>query len=398
MKHFFITIILLLIVLPVASQSDDEHHLLSVKKDSIKWTVGARFMADAAYYSDNDVLTSGVSITDARIRTSLTYGDYYFYYDAAFPKGKFSQKDIYFQYSYQHSRDIRHNVKVGYFSNIASMGYNTGSFNYHFITRPAPILAFSTQRHLGASYRFTNRHILVEQGIFSEKPYHKKDEDRGLVVSGRFVYKAINNEKINLHFGVSARYRKIFQSNHYAMTDTRIFPISKSSLETNVDNDSSFLNVTNLYASSISEGTFEFIFRMSRFFARGEGIFRYVEKDKQTSLHDNLYGGAYIEAGYLILGDNYTYNEKISVIGGLTRKNSLEVVVRYSYTHLNDILNSRSEMYNDGGRMHIATAGINFFLNKYIGFMAAYSCSFASVYNDKKVIIHTAQLKMMFSF
>ncbi|MDR2556944.1 MAG: hypothetical protein LBC49_04445, partial [Bacteroidales bacterium] len=354
--RYFISTLFILTSFIAFSQSDDnDPSLVALKKewgDSIKWTVGARFMAEAAYY-DNDNLRSGAAISDARLRTSLAYGNYYFYYDADFSRGTFSQKDAYFQYSSNEINNIKHNIKVGYFSNIASMSYNTGSFNYHFITRPAAVLAFSTKRHLGASYRINSKHIFFEQGIFSEKPYHRKDESRGLVVSGRFVYKALNIEKTTLHFGVSARYLKIFDSTSF---------ISHSPLETHVDESYYFLNIADNNARSTSEGTLEFTFRTNRFFARGEYILRFVNPDK-------IYNGGYIESGFIILGtkrgNSYTYNEKASVIGGLTGKHSLEVVARYSYINL-----------DTGGRVHIATAGLNYFLNKYIGFMAGYNLAF----------------------
>ncbi|MDR0763700.1 MAG: hypothetical protein LBF01_04315 [Bacteroidales bacterium] len=369
---YFVFILFMLMSFAAFSQSDDnEPSLVALKKewgDSIKWTVGARFMAEAAFY-DNPNLKSGATISDARLRTSLTYGNYYFYYDADFSKVTYSQKDVYFQYSSNEINNIKHNVKVGYFSNIASMSYNTGSFNYHFITRPTAVLAFSTQRHLGVAYRFKSKHLFFENGIFSEKPYHRKDDSRGLVVSGRLVYKAINTEKTTLHFGLSARYRRIFDSTSF---------VSNSQLETHVDESDYFLSIADNSASNASEGTLEFTFRTNRFFARGEYIFRFVDA--------SLYSGGYIESGFIILGHNrdnyYAYNEKASVTGGLTGRHSLEIVTRYSYINL-----------NAGGRAHVATAGLNYFLNKYIGFMAGYNIAFVD-----EGIVNTAQLKVMFSF
>lgn len=73
---------------------------VSNSKENLNFTIGARFMMDGAYYhSDFTPVKSGAAITDARIRTSMSYEDWYFYADFDFSKGKFSQKNIFLQYS-----------------------------------------------------------------------------------------------------------------------------------------------------------------------------------------------------------------------------------------------------------------------------------------------------------
>ena len=67
---------------------------LGNKEQDVKFTIGARMMTDAAYYhSDFTPMHSGAALTDARIRTSMTYRNWYFYADFGFGKGKFDQKD-----------------------------------------------------------------------------------------------------------------------------------------------------------------------------------------------------------------------------------------------------------------------------------------------------------------
>lgn len=60
---------------------------VSNSKENLNFTIGARFMMDGAYYhSDFTPVKSGAAITDARIRTSMSYEDWYFYADFDFPK------------------------------------------------------------------------------------------------------------------------------------------------------------------------------------------------------------------------------------------------------------------------------------------------------------------------
>ena len=94
---------------------------VSNSKENLNFTIGARFMMDGAYYhSDFTPVKSGAAITDARIRTSMSYEDWYFYADFDFSKGKFSQKNIFLQYSLEGAKGT-HRFKAGYYNNPASM-------------------------------------------------------------------------------------------------------------------------------------------------------------------------------------------------------------------------------------------------------------------------------------
>ena len=108
---------------------------VSNSKENLNFTIGARFMMDGAYYhSDFTPVKSGAAITDARIRTSMSYEDWYFYADFDFSKGKFSQKNIFLQYSLEGAKGT-HRFKAGYYNNPASMANNTSRGSLHFISR-----------------------------------------------------------------------------------------------------------------------------------------------------------------------------------------------------------------------------------------------------------------------
>ena len=90
--------------------------MIDNEKEDLHFTVGARMMADVAYYhSDFTPMKSGASLTDARLRASLTYKDWYFYADFGFGGGKFSQKNIFVQYTSKQDAG-NHSVKAGYYN------------------------------------------------------------------------------------------------------------------------------------------------------------------------------------------------------------------------------------------------------------------------------------------
>ena len=117
MKKYICISLLTLCAFSATAQDFDSKPTVTIdnKEQDLHFTVGARFMADAAYYhTDFTPLQSGASITDARIRTSLTYQNWYFYADFGFGGGKFAQKNIFLQYNQKTAKGGNHDIKVGF--------------------------------------------------------------------------------------------------------------------------------------------------------------------------------------------------------------------------------------------------------------------------------------------
>lgn len=137
-KYILFPVVLVALVLSsnmVKAQAEDVANplLQYINKDKgIRFTAGARLFADVAYYhSEYTPMKSGAALTDARIRTSLTYGPLYFYADFDFSKGTFKQKNIFVRYNFHESVYGIHSVKAGYFNEPSSMSLNASLYNYH---------------------------------------------------------------------------------------------------------------------------------------------------------------------------------------------------------------------------------------------------------------------------
>ena len=73
-KYILVPVLAALSFSGMVAQDFDTDPVVNVKKDDVKFTVGARMMADVAYYhSDFTPVKSGAALTDARIRTSMEY-------------------------------------------------------------------------------------------------------------------------------------------------------------------------------------------------------------------------------------------------------------------------------------------------------------------------------------
>ena len=420
MKKYMLMPLLALTALSANAQDFDSKPTVTIdnKAEDLHFTVGARFMADAAYYhTDFTPMQSGAAISDARIRTSLTYQNWYFYADFGFGGGKFSQKNIFLQYAQEDSKGGRHAIKGGYYNDAAgSMARNTSLGSYHFISRAGATNALGEGRELGITYKYTNDHFLAYQGVFTENQYNKIEAGyNGLVFSGRYLYRPIIDENQTLAIGGNVR----FQHVGGGVTEDNVLKKTLKlgqSMETFVDEDEQFVSCELPWAENVFDAGAEVLYHNQKMFVRGEYLYKHVTKKRDSKtlfdasnnnidtwgtldawvaanpLRSNNFHGGYIEAGYMIFGNPYSYDKNEGVLRGLSGR-SLEIVGRFNYTGLNDIVKgeyfsvARNQYYPDGymadwpykstsvggGAVRSYTLGLNYSFNKFAQVMVDYT-------------------------
>lgn len=414
------------------------------KDRGIRFTAGARLFADVAYYhTEYTPMKSGAAITDARIRTSLTYNQFYFYADFDFSKGTFKQKNIFVRYNFCESLSGIHSVKAGYFNEPSSMSLNESLYNYHFMSRAAPAMALSAGRALGVTYKYYSPRFFADQGVFAENKYNDQLSGfQGVSLSGRWLYKPVNNDYMTMHVGASFRYGRINTGevvNNVFKTNVEL----ESNMQTYVDATTKFLKAEVPWAKNTITVSPEILIVTSNMFLRGEYIYKRIYKKRNDeALFENQLGGvwswtslgawqagnplrsskfqgAYVEMGYLLRGEGYGYDDEYGLLGGCNDKGALEIVARYSYTDLNDInkgdffLIGKQVFYPGGvvadypavstsiggGRLHAATLGINYTVNQYVKVMGEYQYSnLDNVYYPLDKNFHQLQMRVMVSF
>ncbi len=439
----YIILPMMAVALAGYAQDFDNEPTVNLQKDDMKFTVGARMMADVAYYhSDFTPLKSGASLADARIRTSFTYKDWYFYADFGFGGGKFSQKNIFAQWQKENWAGGYNAVKAGYYNDPGSMSRNTSLGSYHFISRPSSVMALGIGRELGLSYKFYNNTFLANQGVFTDHAYNQQIAGfDGVSISGRWLYRPINNEDQTFHIGANLRFAHTGGGEVVNNVMKKSVTLS-TAMETYVDGTEDLVSAELPWANNILNVGAELLYRNPKFFARGEFLYKRVTKkrdsyslfeDAQNNIDcwgtyeawlaanplrtNNFYGG-YVELGYMIFGNPYTYSNADGVLGGLSGK-SLEIVARYNYTGLNDIVDGeyysagrdqyypagymQDYPYNSssvgGGNLNSFTVGLNFSFNKYVQVMADYT--YSRLDRDKLPYdrdFHALQGRVMFTF
>ena len=444
-KYIILPMMALLAATAQAQDFDTEPTLeLNNKEKEVNFTIGARMMTDAAYYhTDYTPLQSGASITDARIRTSMTYKDWYFYADFGFGGGKFEQKNIFLQYTQRTKNGASHAFKVGYYNDPAgSMARLTSLGSYHFISRAGAANTLGEGRELGVSYKYTDKRFTAYQGVFSENQYNKIDAGfNGVTVSGRWLVRPLMDKEQTLHVGVNARFSHLGGGVEYNNTLKKTLSLGQS-LETYVDEDKQFVSCDLDWANNTLDLGAEALYHNRKMFVRGEFFYKSITKKRDSRtlfeasndnidtwgtlsawtaanpLKTNHFHGGYVEAGYMFFGKPYRYDLNEGVLGGLDGK-ALEVVARFNYTGLNDINQGeyfsvgRNQYYPDGymadypyasssvggGNICSYTVGVNYSFNKYAQVMLNYTLHRLDkdlLANDKTT--HAVQARVMFTF
>lgn len=448
MKRYIALLLLASITWMGTAQNFDTQPILKIEKESlnIRLKAGARFMGDVGYFhSQFTPIKSGANLTDARIRASFSYYNWEFYTDFGFGGGKFAQKNIFVQWSTSDTTLWgRHVIKGGYFNDPASMARNTSSGSYHFITRPSMAMALQEGRELGITYKFYNRFFFANQGVFAEKKYNDQAVgSQGVTVSGRWLYRPINNENHALHIGLQARFGMIGTGTMYNDNVMQTMISLGTPFETYINEDVQLVHAEIPWAKYVTNVGAELFYSNASLFARGEFIYKYITKERDSRslfesnlgsidswgtyeswlkgnpLGPNSFMGGYIEFGYRFLGEKgYEYNNSEGTLGGVPAK-SLELVARYSYTGLNDI--EEGELYElgrdqyypgdkpadwpatqlsiGGGNLHSATIGLNYAFNDYMLLMVNYG--FHILDRDKypmDKMFHAVQARVQFAF
>lgn len=448
MKHILLsaTLVASMFAATTANAQEDVNPLLKyINKDNgLEVSVGGRMFADVAYYhSEWTPMKSGAALTDARLHGAFKYGKLYLYADFGFGNGKFSQKNLFLRYNFKESEKGIHSVKAGYYNEPSSMAMMTSSYNYHFITRPSMAQALEPGRALGATYKFYSRSFFADQGIFAQMKYNEqKDGYQGLSLSGRWLWKPVNDQHITFQFGTGARYERINGGEVIQDGVLKTNMHIAANMQTYVDATTKFLSCDLPWAKNAFTINPEFLLKTDRFFARGQYSWKRVWKDRPdqilfesqlggqmswinlegwrggNKLRETTLSGAYVELGYLLCGKAYTYDDEYGLLKGMGDKNSLEIVARYSYTDLTDItkgdifLVGNKKFYPngliadypysssiDGGTMHAVTLGLNYSFNQYIKLMAEYQyANLSNVYYPEDQNFHQLQLRVAFAF
>ena len=331
-----------------------------------KWSVGGRIYMDAVHYLDDVTdLSSGTSIHDTRLYATAKWDKWDAKINFDFSHNTVDAKDLFVSYNFNNHSYIR----TGNFAEPFGIQGFISSKSNSFIGSSFSGSAFGIGRSVGISYTNYSEKYFLSGGIFGGKIGNDNLGDGGFSVTGKAVYTPIVEEGMTVHVGASASYR-LPDANGFENNDDDYNRL----VHYTAGPEHKFLNAKIAGAVEEIRLNAEFLGTYGRFMLQSEYYITDVARDKdyETALlndggsdlwqwpstegdypawygemDNRSFSGYYVQAGWLIKGNDYSYNNSTAFINR-PEAGSLEMLVRFNNTNLNDIDGS----FFDGGYHH----------------------------------------------
>jgi len=331
---------------------------------------------DGAHYFDKDTYNKlGDGFTIRRLRFAMKtvlYKHWTGEVDLNFAGGQLDVKDAFMGYR---SDPHKYYIKAGYFKEPISMETTTTSRYQTFIEEPF-MTEFAPARQLGFNISKWDTKYLAVAGIhfndvenlevttYSQDDNKANGTDEGYSLTGKFVFRPINDGSKLIHLGISGSYRTPKTSweipNTYRISLRDMTSISRKKY---LDTD----DITNVESYTLLGGELSASYNNIKF--SSEYILNNVKR--KTGFEDYQASGLYASVAYLVFGGKYNYNEEEGEFSQVTRGRKwgdIELALRYDYIDLND---TKAQIM--GGSANGYTAGVTYHVNPNIKFMLNYS-------------------------
>lgn len=378
MKHIITILSLLLsIALPLLASTE------STLPFSLKLT-GRLLVDGGTYINSPKALHSGVNVTDLRLGAKLRIQScWYTKIDVGFAGNKVSIKDAFTEYG-KDGNYFRAGYMLGYYSIDQSNSTNQLLFN----TGANVAETFYPGRRIGVSYtRDIPAYYLSAGAFWGDGLGFSETTKQGYNLSGRVVWRPVNNPDNLLHIGTGAIFRVPNED-----TDTHSRQISLSSKGVTCLSSPSTLDLTIEDARSQVQANGECLLYHNRWMLQTEYMLTTIRRS--NGMPSFTAHGGYVTGGFLLKGSRYAYDSLDALPVMPQEPHSLLLVCRYNYTNLND---SHSNLM--GGSQHDISIGINYYLNKYISSRLNYAHLWLDKYSALgKCTINILQLRLQVRF
>lgn len=325
-----------------------------------KLQVGGRIMVDAASYDEDNVELDGGDGTEFRRARLFVAGtmfhdwDWKAQYDFAGNEAEI--KDAYIRYTGFEPATIT----VGQFKQPFSLEELTSSKYITFMERALPTVAFATSRRIGLGTNSAGNNWTWAASLYGREEGDDTSGDEGYGVGARLTWAPWNEKTKVLHFGGSAAWEDPEDN------DVRFRSRPESHItSTRMVDTGDFPNPDNFTKYGIEAATV-----LGPFSLQGEYM-QVQAQDNTPGLSDPDFDGGYIYGSWFLTGESRNY--KNGAFGRVSPKHPLgkggigawELALRYSTIDLDD------GSFNGGDEDNI-TVGVNWYVNKYVRFMANY--------------------------
>lgn len=311
--------------------------------NGFEWRLMGRVFFDAGvFFNDKTDLGNGVQINDLRLGTQIRFLQHWnVKMELGYGDDKVSIKDIYINY-----KTGNHNIRLGYYHEPFGID-RIGSTNFKFIETASSDKTFGGSRKLGICYLYNQTYFNFMGGVFSDgNPGKANQLNQGYTLSTKFIGRPVVGDGRLLHLAVAPR----FSSHGDRIEFKGGVPTTLLSGE---DNRFVFADVTQAINQWKMEVEVIGIYR--KWYLEGHYLMAHVNRAGVPNYNGQ---GGYVQGGYMILGEKQNYNPITGMVANPVPK-SLEILCRYNRTNLNDAGIT-------GGKLSDISAGMNYFINKYI--------------------------------
>ncbi|MBN2668008.1 MAG: porin [Bacteroidales bacterium] len=361
---------------PIDVENRDGILVFESADKKFKYWFDSRLYFDGAYFFDENAynpIGNGVNVRRARfaIKANL-WQNWYGELDLDFAGAVMELKDAYLKYT---TDNQKFNFKIGNFKEGFSMESTTTS-RYLMFTERSLVNELAPSRHMGVNGTYSDQLFTAIAGVHFQKvgeaeevaftEAKNKDDgiDEGISFTGRLAIHPKIGENLLVHVGGGASYRTPKTS----WETERAFRLSTRSLTTinrkkYLDTDE-FSAIDNQFLTGA-----ELAFAYKNIMFQGE--YMMTQFNRFEGYENAKFDGFYAQAGYLIFGGNYNYNNGEAEFTQVTRGKEwgdLELAIRYDYLNLNDF---EAQIY--GGSAQAYTIGLNYYVNDNVKFMLNYS-------------------------
>lgn len=321
--------------------------------------VGTLVMDGAAFASpEKGKFVSGVAIPDVRLGAAVNYGKWGAKIEAGFAYGKILLKDVWMQYRFSDSDNLRIGLQMQQF------GYQNATAACMKVTMIEPIsnTIFNEPHMIGVQwFHSADKYFTVLSAHVEPKSstlLTGKDEmtRQGYGFRTRLVVRPWHSQGKMLQVGLSGAYLSP-QYNRGADDDTHDAFSFNANFPTKVTLVSA-IGATVTQARNLWKFTPELMACYGRTAIETQYFFQQINRKEGLTPFKAI--GAYVTLRGLMIGHDYDYSMGLAGID-TPRKGSLEGVVSYNYTSLTD---RKAGIF--GGRVNDVAVGVNYYFNKYI--------------------------------
>lgn len=356
---------------------------LWAQSDKLSWRLAGRFHLDGVgYVNAPDTLSHQLDLVDLRLGAKISMGDWYVNIDASYAGNKISIKDAFVQYS-KHDNYFRLGHQYVFTGIEEPNSSNDMLFNA--ISSTGSLL--DSGRRLGFTYTRAMPNYYFTAGAFMGDDINVKGTvEQGYSAVFRGIWRPVNQEYGLLHVGGSAYYKV---PNKDKETKLRNITLSNRGVVRAKGPNLHYLSIDNVNHQTLLSA--EVIGIKNKWMLQGEYYWTRIDRVDAVAYQAK---GGYVQAGYLIRGEHYGYDQVDAFPTCPTDKGSLLLLARYN----NSNMNHEKSALNAGNQQDV-TVGLDYFFNKNLSTRLGYSYvkldEHSTIGKDE---LHVVQCRVQFKF